>query len=51
MAENDFLKGMNVHCVFHATETVKRMIMHCQKRHHIGHVSFAETTMDVVPSL
>ncbi|PWI35205.1 hypothetical protein DI392_02760 [Vibrio albus] len=51
MAENDFLKGMDVHCVFPTTDTVKKMIMHCQKRHNIGHVSFAETTMEVVSAL
>jgi hypothetical protein len=48
MAENDFLKGMDVHCVFPITETVKKMIMHCQRRHNIGHITFTETTMDVV---
>ncbi|WCE29089.1 hypothetical protein PK654_12190 [Vibrio sp. SCSIO 43137] len=43
MAENDFLKGLNVHCVFHANESVKKMIMHCQRRHSIKQVSFSET--------
>ncbi|NOI64891.1 MULTISPECIES: hypothetical protein [unclassified Vibrio] len=42
MAENDFLNGLNVHCVFPVSDSVKKMIMHCQRRHSIKHVSFSE---------
>ena len=46
MAENDLLKGMNVHCVFPASESVRRMILHCQKRHNIRNVSFSKITAE-----
>ena len=46
MAENDFLKGMNVHCVFPVSESLKKMIMHCQKRHNIKNVSFSKLSAE-----
>ncbi|UGA54181.1 hypothetical protein [Vibrio sp. VB16] len=48
MAENNFLNGLNVHCVFPANDSVKTMIMHCQRRHSIQHVSFSETVSERV---
>ncbi|WP_375753017.1 hypothetical protein [Vibrio sp. HN007] len=42
MAENDFLNGLNVHCVFPVNESVKKMILHCQKRHQIKNITFSK---------
>jgi hypothetical protein len=42
MAENDFLNGQNVHCVFPVTESIKKMILHCQRRHQIKNITFSE---------
>lgn len=43
MAENNFLDGLDVHCVFPVNDSVKKMIMHCQRRHSIRNISFSET--------
>ncbi|MDV7104737.1 hypothetical protein R3X26_10045 [Vibrio sp. TH_r3] len=45
MAENNFLNGLNVHCVFPVDDNVKKMIFHCQRRHGIKNVSFSETVL------
>jgi len=46
MAEHNFLNGLNVHCVFPANESVKKMIIHCQQRHSIRNISFSETVSE-----
>lgn len=41
MADNHFLEGLDVHCVFQANEQVKTLILEQKERYHIGNISFS----------
>jgi hypothetical protein len=40
MADNQFLEGLDVHCVFPVSENLKEFILNCQAKYKIKHISF-----------
>ncbi|USD64718.1 hypothetical protein [Vibrio sp. SCSIO 43136] len=42
MADNQFLEGQDVHCVFPVDESMKRFILSYQKRCNIKNISFSD---------
>ncbi|QFT09029.1 hypothetical protein FIV04_03400 [Vibrio sp. THAF190c] len=40
MADNQFLEGLDVHCVFPVTDNLKEFILNCQAKYKINHISF-----------
>ncbi|SBS62241.1 hypothetical protein VAT7223_01050 [Vibrio atlanticus] len=40
MADNQFLEGLDVHCVFPVSENLKEFILNCQAKYKINHISF-----------
>ncbi|MDF2154402.1 hypothetical protein [Vibrio sp. CAU 1672] len=40
MADNQFLEGLDVHCVFPINDTIKDIILGYQQRHKIRSISF-----------
>lgn len=40
MADNQFLEGLDVHCVFPVSENLKEFILSCQAKYKINHISF-----------
>ncbi|EDP58715.1 hypothetical protein [Vibrio sp. AND4] len=40
MADNQFLEGFDVHCVFPTNDAIKDFILTCQKQYGIRSVSF-----------
>ncbi|NOH98027.1 hypothetical protein [Vibrio sp. 99-70-13A1] len=40
MADNQFLEGLDVHCVFPASDNLKEFILNCQNQYKINHISF-----------
>ncbi len=42
MADNQFLEGQNVHCVFPVSDSLKRYIVSYQQRCNINNISFSK---------
>ncbi len=42
MADHDFLKGLNVHCVFPVSDSLKNFILSSQIRYGIQSITFSK---------
>ncbi|MFA0084531.1 hypothetical protein BCU70_14035 [Vibrio sp. 10N.286.49.C2] len=42
MAENHFLEGLNVHCVFPASDKIQSLMGHYQEQYKINKITFSE---------
>ncbi|WP_394250702.1 hypothetical protein [Vibrio profundi] len=40
MADNHFLEGLDVHCVFPVNDNLKEFILNCQQQYKINKISF-----------
>ncbi len=43
MADNRFLEGLNVHCVFPASEELKEFLLNCKNQYKINEISFTNS--------
>lgn len=43
MADNQFLEGLNVHCVFPTNENLKDLILTLQSQYKINSISFTKS--------